>query len=69
MKNEIVNKMQLEKLFKDSKFLTEVKRAALNHKDFAVPNNDGENYMSMMWARGVVEVLRARGFKIEKKEE
>jgi hypothetical protein len=54
------------KLLVDTRFLSEVKRAALSHKDDAVPNGDGEHYQAMMWVKGTVDVLKARGFKIEK---
>lgn len=56
-----------DKLLKDIKFLTDVKRAALSHKDDAVPYANPDLYSSMMWTKGVVDVLKARGFKIEKK--
>lgn len=58
-----------DKLLKDPKFLTEVQRAALSHRDDAIPYGNPELYQSMMWAKGTVDVLKARGFKIEKKEE
>jgi hypothetical protein len=57
-----------DKLLKDTKFLTEVKRAALSHKDDAVPGKDGEYFQAFMWAQGTIDVLKSRGYKIEKKE-
>ena len=65
-KNEIENRQQLDQLLKDTKFLTEVKRMALSHKDDLVPENDGMYFQSMMWSKGVIDVLRSRGYTIQK---
>ena len=56
----------MDELLKDAKFLSEVKRAALSHKDDVVPDNDGMYYQAMMWTRGTIDVLKARGYTIEK---
>lgn len=57
-----------KKLLINPKFLEEVKRAALSHKDDAIPYGEPELYSAMMWAKGTVDVLKSRGFKIEKDE-
>lgn len=57
------------KLLKDSKFLLEVRQAALMHRDDAVPNKDPDLYMPYMWCVGIIDVLSARGYKIEKRNE
>ncbi len=57
----------MDKLLKDVKFLSEVKRAALSHKDDVVPENNSEYFIANMWVCGIVDVLKARGYKIEKK--
>lgn len=57
------------KLLKDSKFLNEVRQAALSHRDDAVPNKDPDLYMPYMWVNGVIDILKARGYKIEKDKE
>lgn len=59
----------IDKLFKDPKFLSELKRAALNHKDDAIPEKSGEYYQAMMWSKGMLDVLTSRGFIIEKKKD
>lgn len=64
-----MEKQELEKLTADPKFLSELKRAALNHRDDPIPNKDGEYYASMMWAKGMVDVLTSRGLKIVQQNE
>lgn len=61
--------MSLDKLLKDAKFLSDVKRAALNHRDDIIPEFNGELYQAVMFTRGMVDVLASRGYTIEKKEE
>lgn len=58
-----------EKLLKDSKFLSDVQQAALSHRDDAIPDKRPDLYQSMMWVKGTVDVLKARGFKIERKKD
>jgi hypothetical protein len=58
-----------DNLLKDIKFLTEVERAALAHKDDPPPYGHEELYRSMMWASGTIDVLKSRGYEIKKKEE
>ncbi len=55
-----------DKLLRSEKFLDEVRRAALDHKDIAVPYDRAELYQCQMFVLGVVRVLVSRGYKIEK---
>ncbi len=57
-----------DKLLRNIKFLEEVKRAALDHKDMPVPYDRPELMQSQMFAVGVVQVLVSLGYRIEKDE-
>lgn len=51
------------------KFLEECKYNALTNKDVPVPNKESDLYQAQMWALGVVQTLKARGYKIIKDNE
>lgn len=55
---------ELEKLMTDTKFLSEVKRAALNHKDDPVPYASPELFQAQMWTLGLLDTFIARGYTI-----
>ncbi len=57
-----------DKLLKDLKFLSDVKRAALDHKDVQVPYANADLYQTQMFVLGVVRTLIAHGYTIEKKK-
>ncbi len=55
-----------EKLIRDEKFLDDVRRAALDHKDIAVPYDRADLYQCQMFVLGVMRVLTSRGFVVYK---
>ena len=56
----------LDKLILDPQFLDKVKQAALAHCDDAVPYGRPDLYQTMMFVKGLMDVLKSRGYKMVK---
>lgn len=59
---------ELDKLACDAEFLTDVKQAALQHRDVAIPYGHPDLYQTKMFVLGVIMVLKGLGYNIEKEE-